>query len=465
MNTSSFACAIARLGRFLAVFGLPVLLELELKAQQFGPIVTIPIEKVREHYNNPHEDGAGKSCGVKLYGEWPAYRNYTNRTSYRIFTPGLQSIPTPQNSVPPGGRFRFYCYFNGIDTGRNDAICPDKIGEQHPDWYVEIQRRGPRASFSFRAQPSDPGQFEFKSLSTDPEEEPIASEQWNFGDGTDGVGVSPIHRYLKPGTFPVRLTVTDSDGLTNAGTINITVPAPKLTVSLRLFSKHENNRIEPLEVFRVRATVSASSDGVGDLSSVVFSGPPLVVPANLTVLEAPGNTDIGTLPPGGRREFEWTLRADGLGDFVLQTAGVTGTDAINRTVSGVKAAELGTVTALIAGIRQQPARVVLGEDNNGDGVVNAADARVELVLGVTNVAKVEIKELRTDNVAQPISLVSRLAGVPVSLKPESLFSSDLGIVQPGDANAVFRTNVYTAINFVYASASVIVRGKAGEVPV
>jgi PKD repeat protein len=450
---------------FLLILGLAGWLEAPAVAQQFGPIITIPIEKVREHYLNWHEDGTGKNCGVRLYGEWPAYRNYTNRTSYRIYTPGLQSIPTPQSSVPVGGRFRFYCYFNGISGPSNDSVCPDKIGEQHPDWYVEVQRRGPRALFTYRALPPEPGQFEFTSVSTDPEDEPIASEQWIFGDGTDGSGVSQVHRYGKPGTFPVRLTVTDSDGLTNAGVGNITVPAPKLTVSLRLFSKHENNRIEPGEVFRVRATVAASADGVGDLSNVAFVGPALTVPTNLTLLEEPVNIDIGTLQPGTEKVFEWVLRGEAIGDFTLLTASLTGKDAIDRTVTATRATAQGTVTALLAGIEQRPKRVVLGEDNNKDGVVNAADARVELVLGVTNVATVVVTELRTDNPAEPISLVTRLADLPVALTPESIFSGDLGSVQPGVANAVFRTNVYTATNYVYASASTVVRGKAGEVPV
>ncbi|MBN8246685.1 MAG: PKD domain-containing protein, partial [Verrucomicrobia bacterium] len=429
-------------------------------------MITIPIEKVRETYDNISENGAIRSCGVRLYGEWPAYRNYTNRASYRIFTEGLQSLATPQASVPVGGRFRFYCYFNGR-SGPNSpgVVCPTEIGNSLPDWYVEIQRRGPRALFTHRALPPVAGQFEFTSVSTDPEDEPIASEQWIFGDGTDGAGVSQVHRYDKPGTFPVRLTVTDSDGLTNAGTVNITVPAPKLTVSLRLLSKHENNRIEPQEMFRVRATVTASADGVGDLSNVAFTGPALTVPPNLTLLEEPVNLDIGTLQPGTEKVFEWVLRGEAIGDFTLLTAPLAGKDAIDRNVTATRATALGTVTALLAGIEQRPKRVVLGEDNNQDGVVNAADARVELVLGVTNVADVVITELRTDNVAEPIHLVTRLADLPVALRPVTIFPGDLGTIQPGAANAVFRTNVYTATNYVSASASTIVRGKIEDLPV
>lgn len=447
------------------LLGMASLVAPKAVAQTLGPIVTIPIEKVRETYSGTNETGTRKQCGVRLYGEWPVYLNYTNRTSYTIYTPGMAGIPSPQSSMPTGGRFRFYCCFSGIDTPNLDAICPTESGDSLPDWYVEIRRRGPQALFNIQPQPANPAQFQFTSVATDPDGDPIASEQWNFGDGTSGSGVSPIHTYSLPGFFQVRLTVTDSDGLTNAGTGNLTVPAPKLTVSLRLFSKHENNRIEPGEVFLARVTVAASADGLGDLTNIVFSGAALTVPTNLTALEVPASTNIGTLQPGTEKVFEWVLRGDAIGDFALRTASLTGKDVINRSVFASGDTELGSVTALLAGIEQRPKRVVLGEDNNGDGVVNAADARVELVLGITNVAAVPITELRTDNLAEPISLVTRLAGVTVALVPENIFSGDLGSVLPGAANAVFRTNVYTATNYVYATASTIVRGKAEEVPV
>ncbi|MBL9137034.1 MAG: PKD domain-containing protein, partial [Verrucomicrobiales bacterium] len=183
-------------------------------SQPLGPVVTIPIEKVRETYNNISENGTRKTCGVRLYGEWPVYLNYTNRSSYRIFTPGLQSTATPQSSVARGGRFRFYCYFNGIDTPRLDADCPTEIGNSLPDWYVEVQRRGPSASFSSRAVPPVRGDFEFTSTSSDPEGEPVI-ESWNMGDGATRDGANLVHRYTQPGNFVVRLTVTDTDALTN----------------------------------------------------------------------------------------------------------------------------------------------------------------------------------------------------------------------------------------------------------
>lgn len=75
-------------------------------AQQFGPVEVIPITKVREHYNNPAEDGTGKSCGVRLFGEFPVYKNYTNHNSYTLFTPELQRNPHGEfgSVAPPAGR-------------------------------------------------------------------------------------------------------------------------------------------------------------------------------------------------------------------------------------------------------------------------------------------------------------------------------------------------------------------------
>ena len=441
-----------------------------LHAQSLGPVVTIPIEKVKKTYRILSEDGNVGSCGVQLFGEYPVYRNYTNYSSYTFVTPGLQSDPRSgfgSIAPAPGGTFSFYCFFNGCSGAAEVCFenCPTEIGEGLPDWYVEIRRRGPQASFTSRALPPEPGQFEFKSTSTDPEGEPLV-ERWTFGDSTDGAGVSPIHRYTRPGSFAAALTVTDTDGLTNRTTRTLQVPAPTLAVSLQLFSKHSNNRLEPDEVFDVRATVSASSSGVGALTNVAFNGPPLELPTNgFTVVQAPSDTSIGTLQPGEQRTFDWKLKAGGLGDFTLRTATLTGRDAIGRTVSAQRAVELGTVTALIIGVTQHPSRIVLGEDNNEDGVVNNDDALVKLVIAITNVAQVNVTGVQADNINAPLTFASRLDGVLTALDPVTVPSGNYGTIQPGAANALLRTNVYLATNYVFATARLLVSGDADGVPV
>jgi PKD repeat protein len=52
----------------------------------------------------------------------------------------------------------------------------------------------------------------------------IASYAWAFGDGGFGVGSTPTHSYAVAGTYPVRLTVTDTLGRTGSVTTSVTVP-------------------------------------------------------------------------------------------------------------------------------------------------------------------------------------------------------------------------------------------------
>jgi PKD repeat protein len=55
----------------------------------------------------------------------------------------------------------------------------------------------------------------------------IASYAWSFGDGTTGSGVMVQHSYATAGTYTVRLTVTDSKGLTAWTTQYVPVAAPR----------------------------------------------------------------------------------------------------------------------------------------------------------------------------------------------------------------------------------------------
>lgn len=63
------------------------------------------------------------------------------------------------------------------------------------------------------------------SGSSDPDGS-ITSYAWDFGDGTDGNGVTISHAYQAAGTYTAVLTVTDNDGLTATADWSIAVSAP-----------------------------------------------------------------------------------------------------------------------------------------------------------------------------------------------------------------------------------------------
>ena len=52
----------------------------------------------------------------------------------------------------------------------------------------------------------------------------IASYQWSFGDSTTGTGQTITHSYAASGSYPVRLTVTDSLGRIGTTSASVTVP-------------------------------------------------------------------------------------------------------------------------------------------------------------------------------------------------------------------------------------------------
>jgi hypothetical protein len=58
----------------------------------------------------------------------------------------------------------------------------------------------------------------------------IASASWSWGDGTSGGGIARTHTYAAPGTYTVKLTVTDAYGLSSAEAAREVTVAPAVVV-------------------------------------------------------------------------------------------------------------------------------------------------------------------------------------------------------------------------------------------
>jgi len=79
------------------------------------------------------------------------------------------------------------------------------------------------------------------SASTDPDGS-ISSYAWDFGDGTNGTGVSPSHVYATAGSYTVGLTVTDDELATNTTTRTVNPTAlPSATFANDTFSRTVTN--------------------------------------------------------------------------------------------------------------------------------------------------------------------------------------------------------------------------------
>lgn len=96
-----------------------------------------------------------------------------------------------------------------------------------------------------------PLKVEFSAnLSTD-EDEDMLTYYWDFGDGTNSTGISPSKTFGTTGSFPVTLTVTDEEGLTDVATITITVNEPP-----DIFPFYENSQW----VYRVKETKTENGE-------------------------------------------------------------------------------------------------------------------------------------------------------------------------------------------------------------
>ena len=130
--------------------------------------------------------------------------NSSGRATFTYTAPTFISGPIPnlQLSVTPTGTDAS-AHINRLVTVR--LVPPGVIGTV------------PTARFTFL--PGNPAAFtdvRFDgSTSTAGLGAVITSYVWDFGDGTTGTGVTATHQYRAVGNFVVRLTVTDSNGLSN----------------------------------------------------------------------------------------------------------------------------------------------------------------------------------------------------------------------------------------------------------
>jgi PKD repeat protein len=192
----------------------------------------------------------------------------------------------------------------------------------------------PAASFTVSC-PTQTCSFD-ASGSSDPEGFAL-TYAWDFGDGTTGSGVTPSHGYAAGGNYPVKLTVTDDRGATNAVTHTASPPATTNQPPVAAFSSH-------CVSLGCSFDASASTDPDGTVAGYAWNF-------------GDGSTGSGvtashSYAAGGTYTVTLTV-TDNQGATGTASAGVSpvpplAQDAFNRTVSGgFGSAPIGGAWALV----------------------------------------------------------------------------------------------------------------------
>ena len=110
-------------------------------------------------------------------------------------------------------------YWNSISTFEIHAIAQDENG-MNSSWSLPLEvtvsqaasgETPPVVDINFSVNESDDLIIEFDASGSFDPDGNIANYLWDFGDGENGTGISPIHTYAAPGTYTVTLEVTDNN--------------------------------------------------------------------------------------------------------------------------------------------------------------------------------------------------------------------------------------------------------------
>jgi len=165
---------------------------------------------------------------------------------------------TASHSYPASGTYTVTLTVTDND-GATDSITATKT----------VMNRPPVASFTETAEVVDTEEaISFDASDSSDPDGYIVDYSWDFGDGTQGTGVSVQHAYSQDGTYTVILTVTDNDGATNSTEAIKTVlnrsPVASFTESAHTVYSSENIHFDGSESHDPDGVIVSYSWDFGD---------------------------------------------------------------------------------------------------------------------------------------------------------------------------------------------------------
>ena len=247
----------------------------------------------------------------------------------------------------------------------------------------------PTADFTYTV---NGGQVDFHAASTDPLGLALFHD-WDFGDGTTGVGDIPSHTYARTATVPVTLTSTNTNHLSDSITKQIAVHGQPLSVT--------NIALDPpkpqLSDESVKLTIEISN---ADNRPVTGVTPQVeVTPAEILALQPDPAIPTFDLPAKGKQSFELVLAPNDAGEAFVKVG------AVGVTPEGPTIAPSQQLAVQVGGKEltvelDVPEQVALVPDDTGEPTPKAVDVKVK----VTNTSEATLHNValrETDPVQVP----------------------------------------------------------------
>jgi hypothetical protein len=249
--------------------------------------------------------GAAHPDRPLVVAEWGSAESSTNPNEKANWIAGAQATL----KQPAWGQFTYVNYFHARHSATSRCI-----------WHVDTS---PQALAAFTAMGQDPyfsggpptdvdptAAFSVScsalscdfdgSASADPGGT-ITGHAWDFGDGTTGSGVRPEHTFPGPGSYPVRLTVTDDSGRTGSVSRDVAVSDATSAIAFRGATRFVGN-------VRSAQTVVPPATTTGD-ALLLFATVNVTAAAVTGPSGVPGWTPLANFVTGSQRTLVWEATA------------------------------------------------------------------------------------------------------------------------------------------------------------
>lgn len=185
---------------------------------------------------------------------------------------------------------------------------------------VRIENARPVARFTAPLSVNANAPVTFSDQSFDPDNTPVLSWFWNFGDGTTSTEQHPTHTYLRSGRYAVSLVVSDGELQSPATVRSIDVTASHPT-SVLVRATLPDGRSADLTgaPYQVRARIANPGSPPTDITNLVADAPNLRVPVNAGSWMSGSSVNVTITAPSlfpGSLSKTWTLQeVDGISRF------------------------------------------------------------------------------------------------------------------------------------------------------